>query len=783
MKSELDSIAILIIIFLNAGLGFFQEYKADRAMHSLKKLLVQKSKVFRNGKMTIINSEKIVPGDILIIEEGNKISSDARIIESNGMKVNEASLTGESAPVEKSKRKLDGNIPLADRINMVYQGTEVMSGNGKAIVVNTGINTELGKISELVQKIHPEKNPFKEKLDEFAKKIGIFVIFVSLMIIILLIYTGAEKLHSFLVAVSLSVAAIPEGLPAVISLCLAFATRRMIKNNVLIRKLPASETLGRVTVICTDKTGTLTEGKMEVTTIYSNGKINPLKGKYELLKIGILCNNARTEEVSSNDYFLGDPTEIALIVSAKNNFLDKREIINKEPKIIEFPFNSERKMMSILRKSNGRLVSYVKGAPEKIIEKCKYELIDGRKIRLDDKDKQRLNKIYEEIAKKGLRVLAFAYRDFPSYIDYSNLNEKIVESNLIFVGFQGMIDPPRKEVKDAIKSCEEAGIKVVMVTGDSKLTAEAIATEIGLKGKTIDSKELEKMSDKELFRQITNIAVFSRISPEDKLRIINILKLRNEIVAMTGDGVNDSLALKKADIGIAMGIRGSDVAKDSSDIIITDDNFASIVTGVKEGRTIYSNTKKFIKYLLTANFSEVILVIIVILIWRNPELIPLLPLQILWINLITDSFPALALSSENPEKNIMKKGPSKHEILNGIKVFIFFGGLIATVISLIFFITNIHDIDKARTLVVTSSITFQMFLVFNSKSEKSVFKSPHNKYLYYAVIFSLFLQIIAIYSPLNSIFNFVPLTILDWAKIIGLSFLGFILMEILKLKK
>jgi len=627
-ESKVDTIIIFIIIFLNAGIGFFQEYKSEKAIESLRKIMISKSKVFRQGRVIEIDAKKIVPGDILVLDEGDKIMADARIIECNGLKVNESSLTGESVPEEKSLEKLNDNVPLADRTNMVYQGTQIISGSARAIVINTGMSTELGKISELVQEVKPEKNPFKDKLDTFSKKIGIFIIFLSILIVLLLVSTGSEIIGSILVAVSLVVSAIPEGLPAVITLGLAFATRRMIKKNVLIRKLSASETLGRVTVICTDKTGTLTEGKMEVSDIYTNGKINPIKEKELLLKIGILCNKARIEKNEKEDYFLGDPTEIALIVSAKNNFLDKREITMKEPRIKEFPFNSDKKMMSIIRKSGGKSISYVKGAPEKIIAKSDYELINGEKIRLEENDKIRLIKIYEEMSKKGLRVLAFAYKTLN--LEKDEITEELAEENLVFVGFQGMIDPPRPEIKEAISKCKIAGIKVIMATGDSKLTAENVAKEIGLVGKSIDAEELEKMNDKQLFNQISSIAIFSRISPQDKLRIINILKQRNETVAMTGDGVNDALALKRADVGIAMGIRGTDVARDSSDIILVDDNFASIVEGVKEGRTVYDNIKKFIKFLLSANSSEVLLVGLVMLIWRNPELLPLLPLQIIF---------------------------------------------------------------------------------------------------------------------------------------------------------
>ena len=780
MESMIDAIVILAIVILNAGLGFFQEYKAEKAIRQLQKMMVPEVKVLRNGKVVRINSEKIVPGDILILSEGDKVMADARILSINGLKVNEAALTGESFPVLKILKKLGISMPLAERINMVYQGTEIVSGNGRAIIVNTGMNTELGKISELVQKVKSEKNPLRDRLDGFAKKIGIFILLLAMLIVGLFIWRGGSVFDSFLVAVSLAVSAIPEGLPAVISLGLAFATRKMLKKNVLVRKLPASETLGRATVICVDKTGTLTEEKMKVFGVYSDGKFSTHLNDANkfLFKIGILCNKARYEiDKKGEMYFIGDPTETALIVSAQKVGLDKKKETEENIKVKEFPFSSERKMMSVVRKTSHRYVSYVKGAPERILERCSYQLLNGRKTRLNEREREKLMSVYEDMAKKGLRVLGFAYKDFPTT---DNVSIGFAEKDLIFVGFQGMIDPPRKEVRQAIKLTKEAGIKVLMMTGDSKLTADAVAKEIGLNGKSVDYYEFKKMSDKELFDNIEDISIFSRISPEDKLRVVDILKKKNEIVAMTGDGVNDSLALKRADIGIAMGIRGTEVAKDSSDIVLIDDNFASIVEGVKEGRRVYDNIKKFIKFLLAANFSEVFLILIVLLIWKNPEFLPLLPLQILWINLVTDSFPALALSSEPMEIDAMKRKPTKEGILKNIIGFIVLGGIIATGIGFLFFIFNIGDIDKARTMVVTSSIMFEMFLVFNSKSNKFVFKSPINKYLIYAVLFSIGLHLVALYTPINQLFYFVPLGILDWLLIIALGFVGFLVIELYK---
>jgi len=776
--SKIDSIVIIAIVIINAIIGFSQEYKAEKAIDELKKMMVPNARVLRGGKVVEIESFKLVPGDILVLNAGDKVMADCRVIDSNGLKANEASLTGESFPQEKLTARLENFAPLADRNNMIYQGTEIVAGNGKAIVVETGVSTELGRISELVQEVHAEKNPFKEKLDNFAMKIGILVLVLSVIIVLLLFFSGVELIKSFLVSVSLAISAIPEGLPAVISLGLAFATRRLLIKNVLIRRLPSAETLGRVSVICTDKTGTLTEEKMKVTKLYVNGKINPEKGKELVLKIGLLCNNSRIEKDDNGEkYFVGDPTEIALIEAAENDFLSKEELSEKEPRIKEFTFTSERKMMSIVRKMDKKYTSYVKGAPEEIIERCDYELIDGKRIKLGVKEKERLVKVYEDMAKEGLRVLAFAFRRFPGY---SDLSEKIAENGLTFVGFQGIIDPARPEVKNAIKMCNDAGIKVIMVTGDSKLTACAVAKEIGLSGRFIDSAELGKMSDKDLYNVIMDVAVFSRISPEDKLRIIEILKKRNEIVAMTGDGVNDSLALKRSDIGIAMGIRGTDVARDSSDIVLRDDNFNSIVEGVREGRRIYDNVRKSIKYLLAANFYELFFILLVVLIWRNPDLLPLLPLQILWINLVTDSLPALALTAEEPEKDLMKRKPSREGILKGMTQFIFFAGIIGLIVISIAFILHINDIDKARTIVVTTSILYQMFLAFNCKSNKSFFKFSGNIWLVYAVLISFGLHVALLYSPFSSIFGFVLLNFYDWMEVIVLSLAGFVIMEVFK---
>ncbi len=773
----LDFYVIIGIVIINSLFGFVQEYKAEKAIEKLKQMLVPKAKVLRDGRVTEIDSTNIVPGDILILSEGDKIMADARLISISSLKVNEAPLTGESVAEEKTLSMLKLDTSLGDRTNMIYQGTIIVNGSCKALVVATGMNTEYGKIASLVQEVKSEKNPLKEKLDKFAKKLAIITLILLTIIVIIGVSAGFDKFEIFFTAVSLAVSVIPEGLPAVITISLALATQKMLKVNALIRKLPASETLGRTTVICTDKTGTITKEEMQVGAIYINktiqSKFKKCKEALMLFKIGILCNNARLEKKDKNEYILGDPTEQALILSAKKLNLDKGKLTSLEPRITEFAFSSSRKMMSIVRSSNNgkEQISYVKGAPEKIIENCSSELINNKIQRLTEKRKLEILKDYETLASRGMRVLAFSYKTV-----IGQVTQKKSETNLTFVGLQAMIDPPRPEVKKAIEDAQKAGIRTIMITGDALLTAVEVGKQIGLRSKAMTSSDLEKISDQELKEQINKVSIFARVSPKDKLRIIEALKANNEIVAMTGDGVNDAPALKKADIGIAVN-RGTDVAKDSSDMILLDNNFASITKAVKEGRRVYDNIKKFIKFLLAANFYEVFLVLFAIILWKDPSLLPLLPLQILWINLITDSFPALALSQEAAEEDIMKRRPLKTEILSGIKGFILLAGILGLIITFLVFYKYIEDINKARTVVVTTSVMFQMFLAFNCKSNKSVFKSPKNKVLVGAVILSIVLHLLVIYTPANILFQFTPLLILDWLLIIGLAVLGFFIIE------
>jgi Ca2+-transporting ATPase len=787
IRHMLDFYVIIAIVIINVCLGFFQEYKAERAIEELRKYMVKEVEVMRDEKIQIINSESVVPGDILILKEGDRVMADARVLESEGLQVNEMPLTGESVASGKHSEKLELKTVLADRENMVYFGTEVVRGKAKAVVVGTGMDTEFGKISRLVQEIKEEKTPLQKKLDNFARNLGLAVIGISILMFFIGISMGNSVYIMFLTAVSLTVSVIPQGLPAVITLTLAITLRRMAKSNALIRKLPAAETLGRVSVIATDKTGRITTGEMTVKKIYADREIDLEKIKnirkskqaYLLFKTGILCNNSRVEYSEDKKDFrvIGDPTENALVYAALNFGLNKEELEEKEEKLKEFEFSSERKMMSVVRTNGTETTSYVKGSPEEIIMKCSKFLVKGKIMDLGDKQRREIERAYESLASRGLRVLGFAYKPIAGY--KKEIKQEQAENNLVFIGFQGMMDPPRKGVKRALKQAGKAGIRVMMVTGDSDLTARAIANIIGLKGELVKAEELENMSDAELSQRIDRIAIFSRASPEDKLRIVNILKEKKEIVGVTGDGVNDSLALKRSDIGIAMGIKGTDVSKDVSDIILLDDNFASIVSAIKEGRRAYSNIKKFVKFLLCANFGELFLILFSLLLGMP---LPLLPLQILWLNLVSDSFPALALGVEPVEKDIMKRKPTRKGIFHGLWGHIVTAGFIAAILTMIVFSIYMENLERARTIALSTIIFFELFLVFpfrsNDKLREIGFFS--NSKLLYGVGFSFLLLLVVIYTPLNTAFSLVPLGIFDWGIVLLFSFPALVIFESVK---
>ena len=774
IQHYVDFTVIMIIVFLNSFIGFFQQYKAERTILEMRNLLVPKIKVFRSNRLTEISSDELIPGDVFQISEGDKVMADCRIISDCDLETNEAILTGESFPQRKSSITLKINTELANRENMLFMGTTIVKGSARAVVIATGMNTEFGKIAGLVQKIKAEKTPLEKKMDGFSKKVALVIIALSIISVIIGISRGGEIKEMILVGIALAIGVIPEGVPAVIAITLALAIGRMQKHNALIRKLPAAETLGRTTVICTDKTGTLTEEKMTVTKLYcnrkyftlqdhsfisENKKIEPLKipELKQLLRVGILCNNARIEK--SGDKIvnvLGDPTEKALVISADSAGVLKKEETEKEIRLIEYSFSSKRKLMSIVRENHVNPISYVKGAPDLLLKKCTHELVNGRIISLNEKRKKELLIAYEGMAASALRVLGFAFKEIRD-----KYTQDLAESGLVFVGYQGMMDPPRKEVKSAIEECLNAGIKIKMITGDSLLTAVAVSDMIGLDGGSTEESELNKLSEKEFSDMVRQKSIFARITPETKLRIIQTLKKQDEIVAVTGDGVNDVLALKEAHIGVAMGIRGSDVSREVSDIILLDDNFASIVNAVREGRRVYDNMKKSITSNLAANVGQMFIIMFALLLaWP----LPLMPLAILWMNLITDSLPTLALSLEKPEKDIMRRKPinRKENILTHLGSFLLISGILAFIVTIgLFSLYFKTDLPKAQTIALTSAVFCEMFVVLSCRSNKNIWKIGwfSNKFLVYAVAIAIIFQLIAIYTPLASVFGFVKLSI------------------------
>jgi Ca2+-transporting ATPase len=791
----LDFYVIMGIIILNAFVGFIQNYKAEKAIQNLKKILVPKTKVIRNKVMLEINAEDIVPGDIIILSEGDKITADSRLIEARSLQTSEAILTGESMPVDKIVKKIDVDIGLTDRINMAYSGTSVVRGSAKAVVIGTGMNTELGRIARLVQEVKEGKTPFQKKIDRFARVLGILVIFIAVIVGVIGLYSGIDKVTMFLTSVSLAVAAVPEGLPAVITICLAIAVQRMYRVNSLIRKLGAAETLGRVTMICADKTGTLTQEKITVTDLFYDNKrinVNKLKKRTKektlrlLLRIGSLCNNAKFEIFKGKEFFFGDPTEIALLKNSINFGLNKERLAEKEPFIKEFAFTSTRKLMSVIRKRENKLINYVKGAPEVILSKCSKVLEDGRVKYLNKDKKKKLLSEYETLAKDGLRVLGFAFR----YIDKKDLVEKDAEEGLIFVGFQGMLDLPRRGVRSAIDTCKTAGITVKMITGDSLTTAKAVGKKIGLEGEMLSGADITKLSDNELSKKLDEVVIFARVNPEHKLRLIRLLKEKKEIVAVTGDGVNDAPALKEAHIGVSMGIRGSDVARDVSDIVLTDDNFTSITKAVREGRKIFDNIKKFSYFLISSNFAEVLVIIFGLLFafrlgW--PTLLLLAPIQILWINLVSDGIIAITFSFEYEERTVMIRKPEKGEMFTKkiLLLWVVLALIITTGVVLLFNNFSLNNAIKGQTIVFTALVFFEGFAALNFRSFKQPFyKLKVNRLLLGAILLSFIVQLLIVnLGILHPVFKTTFLSIEEWLIIIGVSASIFVLGELYKITK
>ncbi|TXT58078.1 MAG: Calcium-transporting ATPase [Promethearchaeota archaeon] len=822
----IESIIIWLIIIANAVLGFIQEYRAEAAIEALKEIGALKAMVKRSGKKEEISSLNIVPGDIVYIETGDKVPADGRVLETTNLYLDESALTGESVPTEKITDPLYSEknkvIPVNDQDNMVFSSTIVTNGRGKFVVTDTGMDTEVGKIAELLQTQEELDTPLNRKLKKFGKQIGIIILFICIIIFIIKILRQETIITAFIVSISLAVAAIPEGLPVVVTTTLALGVQRMSKRKAIIRKLPAIETLGSVTTICSDKTGTLTKNQMTVRRLYFDHTFYEVTGKgYEPagkiidanqeeispennktlkkhLLTGYLANNASLLKDKGEYFIEGDPTEGALIVLGEKGNLNKDKIDDRFTREVEYFFDSKRKRMSVIVDDNvaNKEFLYMKGAPEIVLNLCDRIYINGEIRELTESDKEKILNANYSMAEQALRVLATAY-DFCDSQDYQCKPEGI-EVDLIFVGLVGIIDPPREEAKKAIKTSKEAGIDVKMITGDQANTAKAVAEELEImeskNEKIILGSEIEGLNDEELLGS----HIYARVAPEHKLRIVDALQKKGEIVAMTGDGVNDAPALKKADIGVAMGITGTDVSKEASSMILADDNFATIVSSVEEGRGIYDNMKKFITFLISCNIAEISLIFVGILIGLP---LPLIAIQILWINLMTDGLPALALSSDPYEPDLMirdPRDPQENIITKRNFTSIAVRAAIITLISLILYYLALEayaptwrtlpksseELYLPRTFVFTTLLVCELLNVYNSRSERrSFFKVPvfSNKYLLLAVLLSLALNFILIYTPpLANIFELSPLPLIDWLIIVPLSFLTVVSEEIIK---
>lgn len=770
-----DSVIIIAIVILNAVMGVFQESRAEKAVEELKKMSAPKARVIRSGKIKEIPSEEIVPGDILILEAGDMVSADARIIENNGLMTDESALTGESHPVSKNTDKYAENTPVADRLNMVYSSSYVTGGRGKAAVTATGMSTEVGKIASMIDDSQDNETPLQKRLDNTGKILGITAIGICAVIFVIGIMRKYAPFDMFMTSISLAVAAIPEGLPAIVTIVLAIGTQTMSKKNTIVRTLPAVETLGSAEVICTDKTGTLTKNKMKAVKIRGLSDKMSLNDKKFVIRLAALCTDCRYEDRR----YIGEPTEVAVVEAAEEMGEKKERLEAVMPRIDEIPFSSERKMMTTVQDfGTDEKLCITKGAPERVLKLCKFASTD---IKMDKRTYSELEKANESMASSGLRVLAVAYKQ-------TSKSDRQPENDLVFAGFIGMTDPPRDEAADAVAECRKAGIKVVMITGDHALTAKAIAEQTGIYNDgslIVSGTELDNMDEKILDSKLEDISVFARVSPEHKLKIVEAYKRKGKIVAMTGDGVNDAPALKTADIGCAMGGNGTDVAKGASDMIITDDNFATIVSAVREGRIIYGNIRKSVHFLLSSNIGEILTVFLAMLFgWGAP----LLPIHLLWVNLITDSLPAVALGLDRPEDDVMEKGPAsadKNLFADGLGERIAFEGIMIGALALMAFgagriLSDSMQQETAMTMAFAVLSLSQLVHAFNMRSEKSIFRIHlfSNKFLCLAFVIGTLMQAAVISIPaLAQIFSAVPLNGMQWAVVAGLSLVPIVFVE------
>ncbi|BCN31972.1 calcium-translocating P-type ATPase, PMCA-type [Anaeromicropila herbilytica] len=790
-ESFADVFVILFVVVLNSVLGVLQESKAEKAIEALKEMAAATSKVLRDGKMQQIKSEDLVVGDVILLEAGDAVPADARIIESASMKIEEAALTGESVPVDKIVDKLSlgdqKDVSLGDRKNMVYMGSVVVYGRGKAVVTGTGMNTEMGKIAHAITQAEERQTPLQLKLAQLSKSLTIIVMGICVFIFAIGLIregnmSGETILNTFMLAVSLAVAAIPEGLAAVVTIVLSIGVTKMSKHNAVIRQLTAVETLGCTQVICSDKTGTLTQNVMTVVGQYTTDE--------KLLATSMsLCSDAEPDE---NGNAVGEPTECALVNYATKLGLSKKTLKTEKPRINEVPFDSNRKMMSTIHEEGNGFVQYTKGAPDEVLKACSKYLKDGQEVPMTDEIRKEILTENKKFADKALRVLGAAYTKYNTVPE--TVNPDTVEKDLTFIGLTGMIDPVRPEVVDAIKECKSAGIRPIMITGDHRDTAIAIAMELGIitdASQAITGAMLDDISDEELNNTIDKYSVYARVQPEHKVRIVNAWKKKGAITAMTGDGVNDAPSIKSADIGIGMGITGTDVTKNVADMVLADDNFATIINAVEEGRKIYDNIRKAIQFLLSSNLSEVLSIFTATILGFTI----LNPAHILWINLITDAFPALALGMEEGEDDIMNRKPRKPEegiFAGGLGIDCIYQGIMVTVLTLAaYFIghymeNGVWEITNSQDGMTMAFLTMSMAEIFHSYNMRSqrgsIFKlKTHNWYLFGAMILSLILTTTVIYIPfLAKIFKFEHISLTEYAVAMGLAIAVIPIVEIVK---